>query len=86
MLMYQFDTDTKEFVGVIESDKPVDNATEVRPDDGLYNPTWDGKEWVGMTLESFAKSNPAVPADPTPEQLMIAQLTLKVAKLEAKDE
>lgn len=86
MLMYQFDVDTKGFMGVIETDQPVDNTTEVRPDDGLYSPTWDGNKWVGMALDDFAKSNPAVPTYPTPEQLMIAQLTLKVAKLEAKNE
>lgn len=93
--IYYFDKNTKEFTGsdIIAGNATIpDNATTIQPinDDGsgMYDPTWNGYKWIGLTKEDYDKKHkndtqPDVPAPaPTPEQLMINQLGLRVAKLE----
>ena len=92
--VYYFDEQTKIFTfsEIIKRTKIPDNATTIQPinDDGsgMYDPTWNGYKWIGLTKEDYDKKHkndtqPDVPAPaPTPEQLMINQLGLRVAKLE----
>ena len=93
--IYYFDEKTRSFIGsdIIADDTAVpENATLIEPinDDltGMYDPTWDGTKWVGITQEQWENKHkydpqPDVPElAPTPEQLMINQLGLRVAKLE----
>ena len=85
--IYLFDQITKKFVGVTliaDSDVVSENATAIKPTDGLYDPTWNGKDWVGKTLDEFVKDNP--PADPEPnqqEQINVA-LTQELAQTKAE--
>lgn len=93
--IYYFDEKTRIFIGsdVIADDAAVpENATLVEPinDDltGMYDPTWDGTKWVGITQEQWENKHKDDPqpgmtiTSPSPEQLMINQLGLRVAKLE----
>lgn len=93
--IYYFDEKTRRFVGsdvIAENAVVPENATLVEPinDDltGMYDPTWNGVKWVGITQEQWENEHkddpqPDMPAPvPTPEQLAINQLGLRVAKLE----
>lgn len=59
-LTYVYDPETKYFQNVVEAEdgETVENSTELKPEDGLYNPKWDGSKWVGQTLDEFIESNP----------------------------
>lgn len=55
----------------------VTNTTSVKPADGLYDPKWNGSEWVGKTLEQFIedhKDDPQEPVMPTAEEQQLAEL------------
>ncbi|HJE96312.1 MAG TPA: hypothetical protein K8V00_01710 [Ligilactobacillus acidipiscis] len=93
--IYYFDEKTRRLIGsdVIADDAAVpENATLIEPinDDqtGMYDPTWNGVKWVGITQEQWENEHkddpqPDTPKPaPTPEQMMINQLGLRVAKLE----
>ena len=93
--IYYFDKQTRRFTFsdiIADSASIPENATTVEPisDDGsgMFDPTWDGTKWVGITQEQWENKHkddpkPDLPAPaPTPEQLMINQLGIRVAKLE----
>jgi hypothetical protein len=93
--IYYFDEKTRIFIGsdAIADDAAVpENATLVEPinDDltGMYDPTWDGNKWVGITQEQWENKHKDDPkpgmarTSPSPEQLMINQLGIRIAQLE----
>lgn len=93
--IYYFDKQTRKFTGsdiIADGATLPENCTAVQPinDDGsgMYAPTWNGTAWAGLTQEQWENAHkddpkPDVPTSaPTPEQLMINQLGLRVAKLE----
>lgn len=66
-----------------------DGYTDVRPPQPAFKVKFIDGEWQETATEDEINSMSLSDDDspkPSPEQLMIAQLTLKVAKLEAKDE
>lgn len=57
---------------------PSLKSTSVKPADGLYDPKWNGSEWVGKTLEQFIEDHKddtqeAAP-QPTAEQQQLSDL------------
>ena len=59
------------------------NATSVAPADGLYEPSWNGSAWVGITREEWLAQQPAAtPAAPTTDQKFQAQLALQIATMQ----
>lgn len=91
-VIYFFDATTKQFdhSELVDSSVTIpENATDIRPADGLYTPlTFNGTEWTGSTREAWLAAQPApvAPVAPTPtaEQLMINSLGQQVAALTAK--
>lgn len=80
MITYFYDKDgyyTHCDIAVESLKSTVSNTTSVKPADGLYDPKWNGSEWVGKTLEQFVedhKDDPQEPALPTPEQQQLSEL------------
>lgn len=58
------------------------NATDIRPQDGLYEPlSFTGTEWVGVTREEWLANQPEPePVEPTEQDKINAQLMLTDAK------
>jgi hypothetical protein len=84
--IYLFDQTTKLFVGVeviTDSDEVPENSTETKPIDGLYDPIWNGKEWVGKTLEEFIADNPEKPNEPTQQEQLNATVLAQIAQNKA---
>lgn len=46
----------------------ADNETFVKPKDGLYDPTWNGSDWVGISAEEYYKQHPVAPIKPSDQQ------------------
>lgn len=67
-----------------------DDYTDITPPQPAYKIKFIDGKWVETATDeeiaSMQLSDEKPKTQPTPEQLMIAQLTLKIAKLEAKDE
>lgn len=59
------------------------NETFKRPKDGLYDGTWNGDDWVGITREEWEAKQPKEPVEPSAEQQMIATLGQQQAKTDA---
>lgn len=91
--IYMFNPSTKQFAGykdIAETEAVPENATLVAPQaDGggaLAQPIiWNGLKWTGRTMADLAKEIQSPVSIPTPEQLMINQLGLRVAKLELQN-
>lgn len=49
----------------------ADNETFVKPEDGLYDPTWNGSAWVGITQEEYYKKHPVAPVKPSQSQKIL---------------
>lgn len=58
---------------------PATNETLVKPADGLYDPTWNGSAWVGISEEEYYKKHPIEPAKPSQSQQLLANLMKDVA-------
>ena len=58
-LTYVYDPETKHFQNVFEAEdgETVGNSTELKPEDGLYNPQWDGAKWVVSILRCTTGGN-----------------------------
>ena len=58
------------------------NATDIRPQDGLYEPlTFTGSAWTGVTREEWLANQPEPePVEPTEQDKINAQLMLTDAK------
>ena len=44
------------------------NETFTKPKDGLYDPTWNGSDWVGISAEEYYKQHPVAPIKPSDQQ------------------
>lgn len=44
------------------------NETFKKPKDGLYDPTWNGSDWVGISAEEYYKQHPVAPVKPSDQQ------------------
>lgn len=97
-VIYYFDKKTRKLTSsdiIADGAAMPDNCTTIQPinedGSGMYDPTWNGTAWIGLTQEQWENAHkddpkPDVPTSaPTPEQLMINQLGLRVAKLELQN-
>ncbi|RIL72720.1 hypothetical protein BUY49_02245 [Staphylococcus devriesei] len=68
-----------------EFDYPLENWTEIKPPDGIYAPIYfDGKNWVGQSKDDFEKSIEPTEIEPDEKDMIIADLTVQIAKLDDK--
>lgn len=83
-LLYKYDSDMK-LIEIIESNdnKFIENTTDVSPTDGLYDPTWNGQEWVGKTLDEFLADNPEMPDEPSQQEQLNATVLAQIAQNKA---
>lgn len=59
----------------------ADNETFVKPEDGLYDPTWNGSSWVGITKDEYYKKHPVAPVKPSAQQTAMIALGQQVGNL-----
>lgn len=64
----------------------ADNETFVKPEDGLYDPTWNGSAWVGISEEEYYKKHPIEPVKPNATQQTLNVLGQQVATLTAENQ
>ncbi|MEH7649562.1 hypothetical protein [Bacillus safensis] len=72
---------------VIDNDQLPENATDVRPQDGLYLPEYDEnkKEWFESATQEYIdslKPKPQPAADVTMLKKQVALLTLQLSQLQ----
>ena len=91
MAVYTYDKDMI-FTGSLLVDDDyelIDGETEVKPEDGLYEPIkFDGNKWVGSSKEDFDAAQEAArkaelaknPKQPTATDKLLADLMLKQAQ------
>lgn len=79
---YLYDPDTKVFAGAVSAMAQPENATTVAVPDGLYQPTFDGQAWTGITADEYAKQSeqPPMPV-PTSEQQTLMQQAADIMQL-----
>ena len=65
---------------------PATNETLVKPADGLYDPTWNGSAWVGISEEEYYKKHPIEPVKPNATQQTLNVLGQQVATLTAENQ
>lgn len=79
---YLYDPDTKVFAGALSATEQPDNATSVPVPDGLYQPTFDGQGWTGITADEYAKQSEQPPMlAPTSEQQTLMQQAADIMQL-----
>lgn len=59
----------------------ADHETFVKPEDGLYEPTWNGTTWVGITAEEYYAKHPVEPAKPSATQELLMNQTANITQL-----
>lgn len=57
------------------------NETFKKPKDGLYDPTWNGSDWVGISAEEYYKQHPVAPVKPSTQQTAMVALGQQVGNL-----
>lgn len=57
------------------------NETFTKPKDGLYDPTWNGSDWVGISAEEYYKQHPVAPVKPSAQQTAMIALGQQVGNL-----
>ena len=57
------------------------NETFKKPKDGLYDPTWNGSDWVGISAEEYYKQHPVAPVKPSAQQTAMIALGQQVGNL-----
>ncbi|WP_372486949.1 hypothetical protein [Lactiplantibacillus plantarum] len=79
---YLYDPETKIFAGAVSAMVQPDNATTVAVPDGLYQPTFDGQAWTGISADEYAKQSEQPPAPaPTIEQQTLMQQATDIMQL-----
>lgn len=79
---YLYDPETKIFAGAVSAMVQPDNATTVAVPDGLYQPTFDGQAWTGISADEYAKQSEQPPAPaPTAEQQTLMQQEADIMQL-----
>lgn len=59
------------------------NETFKKPQDGLYDRSWNGSDWVGISAEDYYKQYPVVPVKPTAQDQAMADLLKDAAQFKA---
>ena len=62
------------------------NETFTKPKDGLYDPQWNGSDWVGISKEEYYKKYPVEPAKPSAQQTAMVALGQQVGNLIAENQ
>lgn len=62
------------------------NETFTKPEDGLYEPKWNGTTWVGITAEEYYKQHPVAPVKPSAQQTAMVALGQQVGNLIAENQ
>lgn len=62
------------------------NETFKKPKDGLYDPTWNGSDWVGISAEEYYKQHPVAPVKPSAQQTAMVALGQQVGNLIAENQ
>lgn len=57
------------------------NETFKKPKDRLYDPTWNGSDWVGISAEEYYKQHPVAPVKPSAQQTAMIALGQQVGNL-----
>lgn len=58
------------------------NETFTKPKDGLYDPQWNGSDWVGITQEEYYKKHPVAPVKPSQSQKILMTQQEDIAQLQ----
>ena len=58
------------------------NETFTKPKERLYDPTWNGSDWVGISAEEYYKQHPVAPVKPSAQQTAMIALGQQVGKRE----
>lgn len=62
------------------------NETFTKPKDGLYDPTWNGSDWVGIIAEEYYNQHPVAPVKPSAQQTAMVALGQQVGNLIAENQ
>lgn len=57
------------------------NETFTKPKERLYDPTWNGSDWVGISAEEYYKQHPVAPVKPSAQQTAMIALGQQVGNL-----
>ena len=57
------------------------NETFTKPKDGLYDPQWNGSDWVGISAEDYYKQHPTTSVKPSAQQSAMVALGQQVGNL-----
>lgn len=77
MKRYLYDTETKRFTGIVDSDEPLENSTEISPFDA------DGQARIGTWFDVDSQTWKAPIAEPTQDQKLFMNLSQNVATLQS---
>ena len=77
MKRYLYDIETKRFTGIVDSDEPLENSTEISPFDA------DGQARIGTWFDVDSQTWKAPIAEPTQDQQMFMNLSQNVATLQS---
>lgn len=64
------------------------NETFTKPADGLYEPSWNGSTWIGISEAEYLKKHPVELAKPTAQQTAMAGLLkdMSAIKVDSKSQ
>lgn len=62
------------------------NETFKKPQDGVYDPSWNGSDWVGISAEEWLKKLSTKPAKPTQQETAMIALGQQVGSLIAENQ
>lgn len=77
MLLYLYNADDKRFAGVVDSDKKLENSTEISPFNG------DGQAKIGTWFDVDSQTWKAPVTEPTQDQQLFMNLSQNVATLQS---
>lgn len=77
MLLYLYDVETKRFTGMIDSDKKLENSTEISPFGT------DGQAKIGTWFDVDSQTWKAPIAEPTQDQQLFMNLSQNVTTLQS---
>lgn len=77
MLLYLYNADNKRFAGVVDSDKKLENSTEISPFDA------NGQAKIGTWFDVDSQTWKAPTVEPTQDQQLFMNLSQNVATLQS---
>lgn len=91
--VYTWDSDNHlDKIKLVNDDYKLEgNETFTKPEDGLYEPithtgVYPNDTWSGVTKEEWEAAQPKIDVQPSPQQVLNAQLTTQLAQLKADSE